>query len=219
MVYINKPEFCIAKKSDGTEVYLGLRNDGTELAIKKVPRFNSSQVLNEEEILRLPELFDAPIARYNDYEEDEKFIYLALHLCEYTLEEYIKLKDGDQKKLAFQMLDGLKALHCQNPPILHGDLKPQNILIGGSFFGKSRRLPTGKTTVQTKEADIEMAGMLIYYIYTGGHQPFGDVPCDNIDVDDVLAKDLMEMMIDAEPQNRPKVEECLNHPLFWSTER
>ncbi|TKS65003.1 Serine/threonine-protein kinase/endoribonuclease IRE1 [Collichthys lucidus] len=61
--------------------------------------------------------------------------------------------------------------------------------------------------------------MLIYYIYTGGHQPFGDVPCDNIDVDDVLAKDLMEMMIDAEPQNRPKVEECLNHPLFWSTER
>lgn len=130
MVYINKPEFCIKEWSDGTEVYLGLKNDGTELAIKKVPKSNSNQVLNEEGILRLSGLFDAPIVRYNDYEEDEKFIYLALHLCEYTLEEYIKLKDVDQKKLVFQMLDGLKALHCQNPPIFHGHLKPQNTLIG-----------------------------------------------------------------------------------------
>lgn len=72
-----------------------------------------------------------------------------------------------------------------------------------------------------------MAGMLIYYIYTGGDQPFGVVPCDNIhkgtynldDVKDALAKDLIKMMIDAEPQKRPKVEECLNHPLFWSKER
>ncbi len=72
--------------------------------------------------------------------------------------------------------------------------------------------------------------MLIYYILSGGHHPFGDIPCEceyNIHigkytlnhVPDVVAKDLIEWMIDKEPKKRPKVEECLSHPFFWSTER
>lgn len=67
-----------------------------------------------------------------------------------------------------------------------------------------------------------MAGMLIYYIYTGGHHPFSDIHEGTYNLDhvkDVMAKDLIEMMTDAEPQNTPKVEECSNHPFFWSTER
>ena len=72
--------------------------------------------------------------------------------------------------------------------------------------------------------------MVIYYILSGGHHPFGDKPhkCEyNIDegnytlehVQDVLAKDLIEWMIDAEPKNRPKVQECLRHPFFWTPDR
>ena len=72
--------------------------------------------------------------------------------------------------------------------------------------------------------------MLIYYILSGGHHPFGDIPfeCEyNIHkgsytldhVEDVVAKDLIEWMISKEPENRPTVEECLSHPFFWTTER
>ena len=72
--------------------------------------------------------------------------------------------------------------------------------------------------------------MLIYYILSGGHHPFGDksFECEyNIHhgkynlyhIQDVVAKDLIEWMINEEPKKRPKVEECLSHPFFWTSEK
>ena len=71
--------------------------------------------------------------------------------------------------------------------------------------------------------------MLIYYILSGGHHPFGPgVMCEfniyhgnyNLDhVQDEGAMDLIEKMIHADPERRPTVEECLDHHYFWSNER
>ncbi|XP_060951610.1 serine/threonine-protein kinase/endoribonuclease IRE1-like [Limanda limanda] len=217
------------------------------------------QVLKHEmELLRLPKLYNIFVVKYIDFAEHEKFGYLFLELCEYTLEEYIRSNDvslREKEKLVYDVLESLRALHCKEPQILHRDLKPQNVLIDVNGrarladFGISRRLPQDQTTCHTRSAgtvgwmatetledgdiryksstDIQVAGMLIYFILSGGHHPFagnryellsniqkGKYKLDH--VQDVVAKDLIEKMIDKDPKNRPRVEECLSHPFFWT---
>ncbi|KAL4624470.1 serine/threonine-protein kinase/endoribonuclease IRE2 [Arapaima gigas] len=86
----------------------------------------------------------------------------------------------------------------------------------------------------TSAVDIFSAGCVFYYVVSRGQHPFGDTIHRQANIltgqytldhfmedqhDDVIARDLIERMISAEPQFRPSTACILKHPFFWSPEK
>ncbi|CAJ0631521.1 12653_t:CDS:10 [Entrophospora sp. SA101] len=86
----------------------------------------------------------------------------------------------------------------------------------------------------TKAIDIFSAGCLFYYVLSRGDHPFGDRYSREINIlkgvydlnklDDVgekgiEARDLIERMIERDPQKRPNAETVMTHPYFWSSSK
>ncbi|KAL0196821.1 hypothetical protein M9458_005361, partial [Cirrhinus mrigala] len=118
-------KYIIGSGGSGT-VYLGLKEDGTEVAIKRITKDQqkSKDFENELKHLRDLNLESKNIVRYVDLAEDEDFYYLALQLCEYDMEDYMEnILSTDSGKNA-RLAD----------------------------FGLSRKLEEGRSTVHTARA-------------------------------------------------------------------
>lgn len=85
---------------------------------------------------------------------------------------------------------------------------------------------------QTCAVDIFSAGCVLYYVVTKGKHPFGEplrrqanilageYNIDSLPVTDCFVrKQLIEAMIDFDPDSRPTAKAVLKHPFFWSKER
>jgi alpha-tubulin suppressor-like RCC1 family protein len=131
--------------SNGFENYIN--------AIKKIKFKNE----NEKEILKeldinclISKLKHKNILTYNEFwienDSKQKFstLYIEMELCEQTLGEFItsieKIEFGETnllKNMKFyisssifiDLLEGVNYLHKQNPPIIHRDLCPDNVLV------------------------------------------------------------------------------------------
>ena len=272
-----KPEFVVGYGSSGTVVYIGLSDDGIEVAVKSIPIHICKKLgENEKEILNCPSVRkESHIVNYRFYTDsvNSEHGYLVLDLHEESLKDYVEERSKEELNSACptitnQVLCGLKALHCGKEEILHRDLKPANILVSSegemvlSDFGISRKLSKGQTTHKSgeqgtddwiavesllsdvegdddspnkqaqkkvrykKASDIQVTGMLLFYILSKGKHPYGKnnvyrkvnllegKPVDLGTLDDPVAKDLIDWMLQHNPKDRPSVQQCLQHPYL-----
>ncbi len=156
----SEKSFSLGKGCNGTSVYVGIMEDGIEVAVKRMlTQACEDSARNEIEILTRTDTKESPyIVSYRDFHQDDTFMYLILDLCEETLKEHVHVQTAEYlrrhgPRMVKEMLTGLEFLHSQG--ILHRDLKPSNVLVdvAGHMrladFGLSRVLGEDETTVQT----------------------------------------------------------------------
>ncbi len=142
----------------GSSVYVGILEDGSEVAIKRMLKESCGDMAeNEWRILSLINAKKSPfIVSYRHFVNDNTFTYLIVDLCEQQLDEYVGSPYNLQincRRMIKEVLTGLKCLHNQG--ILHRDLKPSNVLVDVeghmrlADFGISRVLNKDKTTLLT----------------------------------------------------------------------
>ena len=196
----------------GTSVYVGIMEDGAEVAVKRILKHEFEDTAkNELEILSRIDASKSPfIVSYRKCLEDSTFVYIVLDLCEETLKEHVctqrlEYLQNHGPRMIKEILRGIEFLHSRK--ILHRDLKPSNVLVDleGHMrladFGISRVLNEEESTVRTgakgtrdwmptevievigkeeigrfkKKSDVQVAGMIAFFILTNGEHPFGPV--------------------------------------------
>jgi serine/threonine-protein kinase/endoribonuclease IRE1 len=260
----------LGKGSMGTFAYVGIMEDGAEVAVKRILKQeiqlkdedeDEDAAQNELEILSRIDASKSPfIVSYRKCLNDATFVYIVLDLCEETLKEHVctqsleYLQDHGPRMIK-EILRGIEFLHSQN--ILHRDLKPSNVLVDleGHMrladFGVSRVLNEGETTVHTgakgtrdwmptevievigkeekgrfkKKSDVQVAGMIAFFISTKGEHPFGPAlerminiskgnPV-NLDILDVLqVRKFISWLISHNIDDRPYAPQALADPFM-----
>ncbi|XP_065881047.1 serine/threonine-protein kinase/endoribonuclease IRE1b-like isoform X2 [Euphorbia lathyris] len=98
---------------------------------------------------------------------------------------------------------------------------------GSSGWRAPEQLLQGR---QTRAVDLFSLGCVLFFCVTGGKHPFGDnierdvnIVNDRKDlflVENIPeAVDLFSQLLDPNPDKRPKAQEVLNHPFFWTHEK
>ncbi len=159
-------------------------------ALKKQSRNSSVDAIKEIKLLQSLECKGLPALHDAFY--DEENVYIVMDLVKgITLDEYVHLKGklslDETIKVCCELCDILKYLHGRPVPVIHGDLKPENIMVsdeGVSLidFGCAFLQYTGefkycgtpeyaapetfKGDIST-ESDIYSLGKVLFFMLTG----------------------------------------------------
>nr|XP_013808558.1 PREDICTED: serine/threonine-protein kinase/endoribonuclease IRE1 isoform X4 [Apteryx mantelli mantelli] len=190
------PKDVLGHGAEGTIVYRGTF-DNRDVAVKRILPECFSFADREVQLLR--ESDEHPnVIRYFCTEKDRQFQYIAIELCAATLQEYVEQK-------AFS----------------HHGLQPIALL---------QQTTSGLAYLHS----LSIAGCVFYYVVSEGSHPFGKslqrqanillgaYSLDSLNAErheDIVARDLIEQMINMDPQKRPSASCVLKHPFFWSLEK
>lgn len=136
---IYRKEFVIGRGNFG-DVEFGLSRTYHGIALKRLTEngFCSSRYEELQSILnRFNELTCDNLHKSHVFQDMAGYVFMSSRICEYNLREYIEhMKktanewNGQRKLSTFmQIVRGLTALHLNVPIIVHGNLKPSNVLI------------------------------------------------------------------------------------------
>ncbi|XP_004706115.1 serine/threonine-protein kinase/endoribonuclease IRE2 [Echinops telfairi] len=150
------PKDVLGRGASGTFVFRG-QFEGRAVAVKRLLRECFGLVQREVQLLQESDRHPN-VLRYFCTERGPQFHYIALELCQASLQEYVEAPNLDLWGLEpdvvlQQLMSGLAHLHSLC--IVHRDLKPGNILITRpdtqgqgrvvlSDFGLCKKLPAGR---------------------------------------------------------------------------
>lgn len=222
-------DYKIAGTSEGA-VYLGIY-DNREVAVK-VFRENSPRGCKEVSCLRDCGDHSNLVAFYGR-EDDKGCLYVCVSLCEWTLEEFLRLpreepvENGEDKfahSILLSIFEGVQKLHLHG--YSHQDLQPQNILIDSK---KAVRLADFDQSIrwmgesQMVRRDLEDLGRLVLYVVMKGEIPFETLKTQNDEVlltmsPDEETKDLIHCLFSPGENVKNCLVDLLGHPFFWTWE-
>ncbi|KAJ9692166.1 hypothetical protein PVL29_011305 [Vitis rotundifolia] len=202
------------------KVYLGHLSDDTEVAVKML---TPSSVLVfkqfKTEAQRLTRVHHKNLVSLIGYcEEGSRMVLVYEHMAKGNLKEYLSGKNEvvlsweQRLRIAIDAAQALQYLHdgC-NPPIIHGDVKTENILLNEKFqakvadFGWSRSMPSeggsyastaivgtlgyvvpeyNRTSVPSKKTDVYSFGIVLLELISGRPaiiKTTEESPCDIAD--------------------------------------
>ena len=189
------------KMTECKQVYLVTSRTNWRKYILKTVEIRCQENL-EDEYRLIKSLSHPGIVSACQFVKGDKFNYLIREYIEgNTITEILEmteeghLSNDELMRITIQISDILQYLHGQTPPIIHRDIKPDNIIItkGGECklidFGTSRRLQEGAQSdtvilgtqllappeqygyAQTdSRSDIYALGILMFYMATGSYQ-------------------------------------------------
>ena len=158
------PLLVLGTGSMETKVFQGRFEGKRKVAVKRVSVEYWSNA-DREQALFLQADDHENVLRYYATEQCSRYCYLALELCEATLEQFIELdhpehyanQSVDGLQILRQALHGIDYLHNLDKPIVHRDVKPSNVLI---------YIPKGDSSPRGKIADLGMSKQLKHHRQT-----------------------------------------------------
>ena len=144
---------CLADKAETRTLLAVDREDGSQCVVKCYLRMSALYDRTEPEVLRKvlwkPE--DGPSPRFiAEYMNGEMRCVLREYVPGDTLSELAERRSFSEKdvpEIGLQLCDQLDVLHSMDPPVIHRDIKPQNVVIRPD--GKAVLIDYGIARVQS----------------------------------------------------------------------